>query len=193
MALANGDPASDVLIAERVFYPYEVKLPAESTRALRETIASAKEQGFPVRVALIAHDYDLGSAALVYRKPQFYSKFLAQELAQFTRDWVLIVMPNGYGIYRCVPQRRPGGYSDPCEGGRPTAADERLLASLAPPERSGEDYAAAAELAVRRLAERHGASFGPGPAPWVAGGAVLLGAASVLFRRRRTARAPAPR
>ena len=35
-----------------------------------------------MRVAMIAHDYDLGSAALLFRQPKVYSKFLAQELAQ---------------------------------------------------------------------------------------------------------------
>jgi len=188
VAHADGDPASDVLIAERVFYPYEVKLPASSTKALQETIAEATEQGVSVRVALIAHDFDLGSAGLLFRKPQIYAKFLAEELGNFNRDWLLVVMPNGYGIYHCVPKKRPGGYSDPCEGTLHTAQDEKLLASLAPPKRS-EDYAAAADVAVRALAERHGASFGPGLLLPLAGAAVLLvlGAAGVLALRRRSA------
>ena len=33
LARADGDPASDVLIKERAFYPYEVKLPAEPPRS----------------------------------------------------------------------------------------------------------------------------------------------------------------
>jgi hypothetical protein len=179
-----------VLIYERVFHPYNVKLPAEDTRALRDTIEHARDQGYRVRVALIAHDYDLGSAALVFRKPQFYAKFLAQELGNYNRDWVLIVMPNGYGIYRCMPKQREG-YADPCEAGRPSAADERLLASLPPPRRS-EDFAAAGEAAVRRLAELHGASFGPGLALPVGGGAALLAiaAAGVLIARKGAATAP---
>jgi hypothetical protein len=58
---------------------------------------------------------------------------------------VLVVMPNGYGIYHCVPAPNVG----PCESGRPTAADEQLLDTLPPPK--GDHLAAAAEVAVRRL------------------------------------------
>jgi len=188
-ARADGDPASDVLISERVFYPYDVKLPRSSTKALQETIAMATERGYRVRVALIAHDFDLGSAALLFRKPKIYAKFLAEELGNFNRDWLLVVMPNGYGIYHCVPKKRPEGYSDPCESGLRTVEDEKLLAALPPPKRS-EDFATAAEVAVRALAERHGASLGPPVALPLAGaaGLLVLGAGGMLVLRRRRAR-----
>jgi hypothetical protein len=192
---ADGDPASDVLIKERVFFPYQIKLPAESVKALTETIAKAKEKGYSVRVALIAHDFDLGSAGLLYRQPKVYAKFLAQELAMFNSDWVLVVMPNGYGVYNCVPLKRPGGYSDPCEKAEPTGADDKVLASLPTQERSKQDFAAAGEVAVRRLAELHGASFGIGVVkPLIAVVAVLaVGAGALaLLRRRRRSPAAAP-
>ena len=79
---------------------------------------------------MIANEFDLGSAGLLYRKPLRYAKFLAQELATFNSDWMLVVMPNGYGIYHCLPKKRAEGYSDPCEGNAATAADAKLLASL---------------------------------------------------------------
>jgi hypothetical protein len=185
-ARADGDPASDVLIKDRVFFPYYEKLPKASTQALTATIAKAKAAGYPVRVALIAHVYDLGSAGLLYRKPQSYAQFLAQELAQFNADWLLVVMPNGYGIYHCVAKRGVG----PCESALPTAADKRRLASLPAP---GRDLAAAGDTAVRRLAELHGADLGGSPlAPIAVAAAVLLaagGAALALLRRRRRTRA----
>jgi hypothetical protein len=187
-AYADGDPASDVLIGARVFYPYQVKLPRESTQALEKTIKTATEKGYPVRVALIANESDLGSAALLYRKPQIYAKFLAEELGNFNRDWLLVVMPNGYGIYHCKPKKRAEGYTDPCEGTLHTAQDERALASVPPPKRS-EDFAASAEVAVRALAERHGASFGP-PLALLGGVAALalaLAAGVVIVLRRRSA------
>jgi hypothetical protein len=190
-ARADGDPASDVLIKERVFYPYQLRLPRESTSKLEKTIEAARGKGYSVRVAMIAHDFDLGSAGLLYRKPNVYAKFLAQELAQFNSDWVLIVMPNGYGIFNCVPLKREGGYSDPCEKQEPSKADERLLASLPPVQKSGGDYAAASEVAVRRLAELHGASFGS-PLPKVIGAAVaalVLAGGFTILRRRRKERA----
>ncbi|HWK25930.1 MAG TPA: hypothetical protein VNS09_05165 [Solirubrobacter sp.] len=195
VARADGDPASDVLIKEKVFYPYQVKLPRESSAKLEQTIASLRKKGYPVRVALIANDFDLGSAGMLYRKPQVYAQFLAQELAQFHTEWVLIVMPNGYGIYRCVGVRREGGYVDPCEKAAPMGADQRALRALPTQEASRTDFAAAADVAVRRLGEVHGAKLGGPPVVLIAGLVVLVlagGAAFLLVRRRRGASAATP-
>jgi hypothetical protein len=181
-ARADGDPASDVLIGSRVFYPYTVKPPKASAKKLEATIAAAAKHGYPVRVAMIGDVYDLGSAGLLMDKPQVYAKFLATELGQFNADWVLIVMPGGYGIYHCVGKKGVG----PCEAGRPTAADERLLKSL---PRPGRDLAAAADVAVRRLAEAHGVSFGGGPLKLILGvvvvAAVAAGGVLLIVRRNR--------
>jgi hypothetical protein len=193
LARADGDPASDILIKERVFYPYQLKLPRTSTDALEKTIAAAKDKGYAVRVAMIAKDFDLGSAGLLYRQPRVYAKFLAQELAQFNSDWVLVVMPNGYGIFNCVGVKRAGGYVDPCEKQEPSAADEKLLASLPAVGKSKQNYAAAADLAVKRLAELHGASFAsvlPKILAAVVAVLVLAGGVILLLRRRRNGREP---
>ena len=52
------------------------------------------------------------------------------------------------------------------------------------PKRS-EDFAAAADVAVKALGERHGASFGPGLWPWLAAAAVVLGVGALLVKRAR--------
>ncbi len=187
-AFGDGDPASDVLVSERVFFPYKVKLPRADTEALQDTIRSATDEGVRFRVALIAHDFDLGSASLLFEKPQAYAKFLAEELGNFNRDWLLVVMPNGYGIYKCKPRPREG-YSDPCEGTFHTAADEKLLAGVPLPKRS-ENFAASAEVAVKSLAERHGARVGPVLWPWLAVAALALGFAAVLVKRARGRKDP---
>jgi hypothetical protein len=190
LARADGDPASDILIKERVFYPYQAKVPKAAASALEKTIASAREKGYSVRVAMIADQFDLGSVGLLNRKPSAYAKFLAQELAGFKTDWVLVVMPNGYGIYQCVGKQREG-YIDPCEGGVPNAADEKLLRSLPTVEKSKQDYAAAGEAAVKQLAGLHGASFAS-PLPKLLGAAVaalvIVGGVILLLRRRRRGR-----
>jgi hypothetical protein len=191
LARADGDPASDILIKERVFYPYQAKVPKAAASALEKTIASAREKGYSVRVAMIADEFDMGSVGLLNRKPQIYAKFLAQELAQFNVDWVLTVMPNGYGIYHCVGKKRAGGYTDPCEAGAPAGADEKLLRSLPTVEKSRQDYAAAADVAVKRLAELHGASFAS-PLPKILGAVVAVlvvaGGMILLLRRRKERR-----
>jgi hypothetical protein len=185
-ARADGDPASDVLIYARVFWPYQVKYPADSVKALNQAVVETGKKGYKVRVALIQNEFDLGSAGLLFKHPQDYSKFLAQELAQFNTDWVLVVMPNGYGIYHCVGIRRAEGYVDPCEKARPAAADIKALRELGTPK---ADLAAAADQAVRALAELHGAGLGGPPWPVIGGGlaVVVLGAAGgwfALHRRR---------
>ncbi len=188
-ARADGDPASDVLIKARVFEPYYVKLPAKSTAALARTIATARAAGYPVRVALIEHDYDLGSAGLLYRRPQIYAKFLAQELANFNRDWLLVVMPNGYGIYHCLPVPGVG----PCEKALATGKDAALLRSLPAPERSRKDLAAAGDTAVVKLAALHGANVGGSSAlKFVLIAAVLaaLAGGALLAVRRHRATSP---
>ncbi len=149
VARADGDPASDVLIVANRFEPYTAKIPAQSRKKLVATIAAARAKRYPVRVAMIGDQYDLGSAGLLMNHPQDYSKFLAQELAQFNTDWTLVVMPNGYGIYRCKPVKQPGGYSDPCNAEFANAADIKALKGLGKPH---GDLALSADSAVRALA-----------------------------------------
>ena len=187
-ARADGDPASDVLILARTFEPYAVKIPSDSRKRLAGTIAQAKANGYSVRVAMIGDAYDLGSAGLLMDHPQDYAKFLAQELAQFNTDWVLVVMPSGYGIYRCVGIRRPEGYVDPCEKAAPMAADTKALSALATPK---GDLAASADTAVRALAQVHGVHFGGTPWPLIGGAVavvVALGAGGLFALRRRRAK-----
>lgn len=190
VAWADGDPASDVLAKDRVFWPYDVKVPAESRAKLNDTVTAVTRNGFPVRVAMVQNEFDLGSVGVLFGHPQDYSKFLAQGLANFNRDWVIVVMPNGYGIYRCVPIVRDEGYLDPCEKAAPSQAEQQVLRTLAPIERSRVDIAAAAEAAVRAVAVQRGvsASSGGGVLAPVVGACVgiLLVLAVAARRRRRT-------
>ncbi len=65
-------------------------------------LASAKKQGFPLRVAVIATRYDLGSVPILFKKPQLYAKFLSEEDFYYWRAELLVVMPNGYGLYKAA-------------------------------------------------------------------------------------------
>jgi hypothetical protein len=189
-ALADGDPASDYLLAQSTFLsPYDGHIPAAEQRKLEAMLASAKEQGFPLKLAVIVTRYDLGAVPILYRRPQTYAKFLAQEDYYYWKDELLVVMPNGYGLYKAK--------------GLP-AADRAALAALPSFDTTdGPSLAAAAERAVNALAERRGLTLSTsgssgGTSAWVergeiAGGALVLCAvgvgAAALWRRHRRAEA----
>jgi hypothetical protein len=98
-ARADGDPASDYLIGQKVFFPYDMKVPASTQQQLVAVVDEANRAGFPIRVAMIWTSYDLGSITGLWRKPQLYARFLGAELRYVYKDRLLIVMPNGFGIY----------------------------------------------------------------------------------------------
>ena len=100
VAHADGDPASDYLITQPVFFPYDGKFSPELEGRLLALAREAKAQGFPIKVALIPDSYDLGSVTVLWRRPKLYARFLGEEDAAFFKQRLLIVMPNGFGFYR---------------------------------------------------------------------------------------------
>lgn len=197
-ALADGDPASDVLLSEDVFFPYApntVSKPVEE--ALKTTVARAKEKGLALKVALIADVRDLGSVGQLLGKPQEYADLLTTEISLNVRDGdpvknarVLTVQPSGLG-----GNNLGDNAGDALEG-------------VLPLEEEGADgLARTAAVAVGKLAAADGkpivmpelpaaasASDGGGGIPaWVAVGVpvLLLGlafaAVSALSRRKGAA------
>jgi cytochrome oxidase Cu insertion factor (SCO1/SenC/PrrC family) len=190
LARADGDPASDYLVAKQVFL---TSLPGSETReqqALVSAVQAANRSGFAIRVATVSTEYDLGSITELWRKPQVYARFLGLELSSIYKQRLLVIMPNGFGF------NWPG---------HSTASAYRLLAGI----RSGagdSTLAATAEQAVRQLAKSAGATIpasasqqtkARSSAPWILVAAaviVLLGAAAVVASvRRRRRRPPRPK
>ncbi len=99
-ALADGDPASDYLLSGSTFLSFNNEIPAADAKQLTAMLASAKAQGFPLKLAVIATPYDLGSVPILFNKPQTYSKFLGEEDFYYWKDELLVVMPKGYGLYK---------------------------------------------------------------------------------------------
>ncbi len=97
-ARADGDPASDYLLVQRVFVPYEAATAAKQKRDLTAAVTAANKAGFKIRVAVIESAYDLGSVTALWRKPQTYARFLGAELAFVYSQRLLVVMPNGFGF-----------------------------------------------------------------------------------------------
>jgi len=134
-ALADGDPASDVLPAESVYFPISTPS-ADAQRALSSAVNAVYANGNRVKVAVIATVEDLGAVPSLMRKPEDYAKFLGQELMGFYVGPLLIVMPNGWGVY---------------DGGRSVAAENGVLDGLSVNGSSVDDLVRSAATAVQRL------------------------------------------
>jgi hypothetical protein len=182
-AQANGDPASDYLLAQDVFLPFNAKIDADAAKKLNDVVAGADKAGYKIKVGLILSRYDLGTAFSLYNKPQRYAEFLGLELSFLYRGRLLVVMPEGYGF---------------AVDGKPDPRSSRVLKPLPPPGRDATKLARSATTAVRRLAAAsgHPVVLSKGGSETrdrivIAAGAVAalaLIAALVLFRRQRQAR-----
>lgn len=180
-ARANGDPASDYLLAQDVFLPFDAKVDAGAAKRLNNMLASADKAGFKIKTAVILGPGDLGTAFSLIHKPQRYAEFLGLELSFVYRQRLLVVMPNGFG------------YS---VKGNPDPKAARLLKALPPPGADATKEVEAATLAIQRLAAAAGhrlvISSGGGSQArdriTIAAAATLAVAAFagfVLYRRRR--------
>jgi hypothetical protein len=186
-ARADGDPASDYLLGGSTFLsPYDSHIPKAEQAKLVAMLASARKQGFPLKVALIATRYDLGSVPSLFKTPKVYAHFLAEEDFYYWKDEVLVVTPSGFGIYKA--KDLPAG-------------DKALVAKLTvPANATGPQLMTALQDAVTKLAARRGltlattgATSSRGSSVWteraeILGGAVvlcLLGGGIWLLVRRR--------
>ena len=185
-ARADGDPASDVLASEALFLPQDAGVPSDRQAQLGALLRAAQGSGYQIRVALIASPADLGSVTELWHQPQNYARFLGQELSLVYRGPLLVVMPNGYGLYRLSG---------------PRAREPSPLAGASPP---GADLGAAALTAIQRLAAANGhtlplahttAATHPGPANTISWLVFAIGGAFIALAwgaslRARPLRAP---
>jgi hypothetical protein len=178
-ARANGDPASDYLLIQSIFLPFNAKVDPDVTERLSDVIRAADQANFRIKVAVIGTRYDLGTAFSLYNKAQRYAEFLGLELSFQYRDRLLVVMPNGYG------------YSI---NGKPEPAGIKVVRALPAPGTDTTKQVEGATTAIRRLAAAAGhvlpASGGGGSETRdrlvIAAGAVALVAllAAIVFYRR---------
>jgi hypothetical protein len=189
-ARADGDPASDVLASQSLFLPADGSIPAARQQQLAALLESAQRSGYAIRVALIATQSDLGSVTGLWREPQSYASFLGQELSLIYHGTLLVVMPNGFGVYR---------------SGTPLSTARATLDGARAPG-AGASLGAAAADAIERLAGAAGHRFAPAAAPtapasssgsgsrgleeWAA---LLLGAALITLAWAASLRAQPPR
>lgn len=179
---ADGDPASDILYTDRVFFPYGDGISSGARHALTTTVSRAERAGYPIKVALIARPFDLGAVTSLWGKPRDYARFLDYELSLVYDGPLLIVMPSGIGFAHYQ---------------HPTAREYRTIASLPAP--TGPDgLAVAAIKAITAVATKAGHPVSPASISAhqgiaspikLLGGAVALSfaglAAFATVRRRR--------
>jgi hypothetical protein len=180
VARANGDPASDYLLVQDSFLPFNAKVDRGAAKELADTIRAADEKGFKIKVAVIGSRYDLGTAFSLYNQAQKYAEFLGLELSFQYHDRLLVVMPNGYGF---------------SIAGKPDPAGIRVVNALPPPGKDATKQVQAATQAIRKLAAASGKQLPAGGASGgsktrdritIAAGAVALAAvlAAIVFWRR---------
>ncbi len=98
-ARADGDPASDVLLVQDVFYPYRPKVSASLEGALGSSLkALARAGGMHLKVAIIGAPSELGLVPEYFGRPQAYAAFLDREIAFNGPQALLTVMPAGLGV-----------------------------------------------------------------------------------------------
>jgi len=98
-ASADGDPASDVLATQSLFLPQDASIPPRQEEELSALLQTAARSGYQIRVALVASSTDLGSVTELWDQPQNYARFLGVELSLVYRGPLLVVMPDGFGLY----------------------------------------------------------------------------------------------
>jgi hypothetical protein len=127
------------LLAQKVFLPFDAKIPTAKAQQLTQLVDNANRAGFPIRVAVIATRVDLGSVTSLWAQPHKYAEFLGSEITFVYRGRLLVVMGNGYGYSKNGKTLPPGP-----------------LAKLPPPGPQPAALVSGATTAVQRLAAANG-------------------------------------
>ena len=183
VARADGDPASDVLATQTLFLPQDAGLSAAQQAQLERLLQETARANFPLRVAVIASASDLGSVTELWRQPATYARFLGEELSLTYRGTLLVIMPNGFGVFdrglavavaRAALRSIPPAAAVPALGSTAVEAVRRLAAAAGHPVA----LPAATARASRRPSDR---------VAWLAflAGAALIAAAWTASLRAR--------
>jgi hypothetical protein len=168
-ALADGDPASDILAPAdaRVYMTLAAADPALEKK-LDTTTQQVTDAGLPIKVAIIGNRTDLGAVPQLWAKPQTYARFLGSELRFIYKDTLLVVMPQGFGIN--------GPYGQPKALAALSGIDPRK-------DPTPQGLTASADKALRALAAADGLKVSGGgggggggglPLPLIAAGVMVL-------------------
>jgi hypothetical protein len=102
-AHADGDPASDVLLLQDVYLPYQPVVPKPVSSALIAIVKQLHKEGYPLKVAVVASQTDLGTVPQFLGRPGPYASFLESEIKFNKAKPLVVVMEAGYGTAAVAP------------------------------------------------------------------------------------------
>ena len=138
IARADGDPGSDVLLAQNLFTASDSGISVSQQQQLGRLLDATSKAEAPIRVAIISHSDDLGTDTPLWEHPQGYAAFLGTELSLTYPGRLLVVMPGGVGFYWSAKLHDVQRIAN-------------ALASIAPGSSSPAALIAATRVAVRRI------------------------------------------
>jgi hypothetical protein len=192
VAAADIDPASDVLLQQDSFVPYQAVC-TEEKDALKAATDKAKAAGYELKVAVIASQTDLGGAPEFFGHPAPYANFLGRELVAFGRHGrvknrlhLVTVMPQGWGLYQVDPRANAVIAAIRIPSGADSSALTRAAIRAVPQIATAAGHPTAAVKIPPGCSHKSGTPVLVFMAPFllVVGG---LGAHYLFTRRRKTA------
>jgi hypothetical protein len=196
VARADGDPASDVLPTQDIFFPYAPPTSAQLRTALVRVVKQSAAAGFPLKVAMIESGGDLGSYPQMLNQPQRYANLLASELPTNphgsirTRPRLLVVMPVGFGGDNLGDKvdsaLAPVKIDASAQSDGLARAAIEAVARLA--TANGHPVAVPPEAHAKLQASNRSTKRSGGPSVWVFVAPLLLVVAAIVLAGRITAR-----
>jgi hypothetical protein len=102
-AAADADPASDVLLVQNAFLPYQPTTPPALAKALDQALTEIHATGLQLKVAIIGSPVDLGGIPELFGQVTRYARFLETEIAYRSPQPLLVVMPDGLSLRAAGP------------------------------------------------------------------------------------------
>jgi hypothetical protein len=178
VAAADADPASDVLLVQNAFLPYDPTTPPPLVKALDQALTEIHGTGLALKVAIIGSPVDLGGIPELFGQVRRYAAFLETEISYRGPQPLLVVMPDGLSLQAAGPPSALSGLAvdaDQRSGGlarTAVLAVERIAAARGHP------------IAAPSLAASGGGG-GAGPLLFAVPAALLVVVAGFVVWRRR--------
>ena len=84
-----------MLLLQDVYYPYQPPVADRLRRTLDALVAQSQKAGYPLKVAMVQSQVDLGAIPQLFGRPAEYAPFLGREIAFKTKAPLLVIMPAG--------------------------------------------------------------------------------------------------